>query len=175
MHRDYYPRPDLFYRAPEVLEFYRRRTPDQGQQDVHPTPKPMQLLPGERVACVSHMEDADSPQLEAVHRVLARILFVLDALHGPQGLKRDAPHLDRARSGDTQGVQAERIAGNHRGVRVIRIGRRADDPQVGRIIHGLLAGDRRIVRIRYDGHAVSFAPETRVSVPFYQQFAIPFS
>jgi hypothetical protein len=31
-----------------------------------------------------------TPQLEAVHRVLVRRLFVLDALHSPQGLECDA-------------------------------------------------------------------------------------
>src|SRR5215212_10575243 len=111
------------------------------------------------------MEDADSPPLEAVHRVLVRILFVLDALYSPQGLKCDAPHLNCAKSSDVQRVQAERIAGNHRGVRVIRIARRTHDHQVCRIIYGLQTRDSWIVRIRHDGHALSFAPETRVSVP----------
>jgi hypothetical protein len=91
MHRDDYSRANLFNCPAEVFEFYRRRTPDQGQQDVHPTLKPMQLLLGERVARVPHVEDADSPQLEAVHRVLVRILLVLDALYSPEGLEGDTP------------------------------------------------------------------------------------
>ena len=172
MHGDYHSRANLFYRPAEIFEFYCRRTPDQGQQDVHPTLKPMQLFPSERVARVPHMEDADSPQLEAVHRVLVRILLVLDALHSPEGLKCDAHHLHHARSGDIQRVEAQRITGDHRGVGVVGIGRRAHDHEVGRIIHGLQAGDSRIIRIRYDRHAVSFAPETRVSVPFDEQFAL---
>ena len=101
---------------------------------------------------------------------------MLDAFHSPEGLKRDSPHLDGARSGDIQRVQVPRIAGDHRGVGVVRVGRRAYDHEVGRIIHGLQAGDGRIVRIRHDRHAVSFASETCVSVPFEEQFALrPFS
>ena len=61
MHGDYHSRANLFYSPAEVIELYCRRTPDQGQQDVHSTSKPIQLLGGERVACIPHVEEADSP------------------------------------------------------------------------------------------------------------------